>query len=250
MGMGGWGGVVAFEDDILAGNGELVVNTVPELAELKASELGWLSERWGAQVHRNILRLDQRLEYERKANFLLRWEAMERLETLALDLRGYSLPGTKYLHDEDIVRLAHSPKGKGSELLVIAGLRSLGGYSGPDAVGMEEVERGTWNAQRQMWVDERRPFVVKYTATVPPQHRNEHVSTVSISAIRAPSSTPKFQQQQYQLQQQFPQQEQPPQQGPVSRPRSTPRHQREPFSQQRQAVEPPSTPKLQQKQFH
>ncbi|KAL2132301.1 hypothetical protein VTI74DRAFT_3964 [Chaetomium olivicolor] len=77
----------------------LVVNAVPKLVELEEYELGWLPSRWGVEASRNLVRLEHRLTYERKANFLLRWHAMERLESLFLDLRAYSLPKVKHLYD-------------------------------------------------------------------------------------------------------------------------------------------------------
>lgn len=133
----------------------LVVNTVPALAEVEVFELGMLPSTWGAEVSRNLVYLEARLEYERKANLRLRWDALERLESLFLDLRGYSLPTAKYLFDEDVLRLAWSLSGMGLELLVIAGLRSWERlYPGPDALTIEEVEGGSWDLERQVWVDE------------------------------------------------------------------------------------------------
>lgn len=79
----------------------LVANTVPELAELKPDP----STRDLATT-RHVEYLDARLEYKRKANLRMRWRAMERLESLCLDLRGYIYPGAQDIHlDEVLVRL-------------------------------------------------------------------------------------------------------------------------------------------------
>ncbi|AEO66090.1 uncharacterized protein THITE_2113919 [Thermothielavioides terrestris NRRL 8126] len=134
----------------------LVVNTVPALAKLEAPDFGTAPSAWDAAAVLNMIYIDERLDYERRANLLLRWGAMERLESLCLDLRGYSLPNTKYLFDEDIVRLASSLSEKGLSLLVIAGLRSYRYYGNPDPLTIEEVERGSWDARRKAWVDEER----------------------------------------------------------------------------------------------
>ncbi|KAK4235517.1 hypothetical protein C8A03DRAFT_36628 [Achaetomium macrosporum] len=131
----------------------LVVNTVPALAEVEAFDLGMSPSTWTAQASRNIVALAERLEYERRANLLLRWDALERLESLFLDLRGYSLPDMRFLYDEDVARLALSLAGMRLGLLVVAGLRSWYHYRGPDVLGIEEVEGGTWDADSEMFLD-------------------------------------------------------------------------------------------------
>lgn len=134
----------------------LVVNSVPALADVEATELGMLPSTWGPGVTRNLACLAERLEYERRAHLLLRWNALERLETLCLDLRGYSLSEDRYLHDEDVVSLARSLSGKSLRLLVIAGLRSWGRYPGPFALGIAEVESAVWDSVRRVWMSEKR----------------------------------------------------------------------------------------------
>ena len=98
----------------------------------------------------------RRLEYERKANLRMRWRAMERLESLCLDLRGYTYPGAQYIRVDEVVDIAHSLSGMNLEVLVIAGLRSWGESPGPGVLSIEEVERGTWEAGSRAWVDEGR----------------------------------------------------------------------------------------------
>lgn len=134
----------------------LVVNTVPALTRLEATDLGMAPSTWNADASSNLVHLEERLEYERRANLLLRWDAMEQLESLFLDLRGYSMPTGRYLFDEDILDLATSLAGKGLGLLVVAGLRSWTRYCGPEPLHLDEVEGGTWKAEWGVWVDENR----------------------------------------------------------------------------------------------
>ncbi|KAK4152452.1 hypothetical protein C8A00DRAFT_34868 [Chaetomidium leptoderma] len=133
----------------------LVVNCVPAFAGLEAFDLGTVPSTWDLQASRNLVCLAERLEYERLANLLLRWDALERLESLCLDLRGHTLPKNRYLYVEDVVGLAQSLAGKGLGLLVVAGLRSCGWYPGPYALTMDEVEGGVWDASLEAWVSER-----------------------------------------------------------------------------------------------
>ncbi|KAK4035069.1 hypothetical protein C8A01DRAFT_48680 [Parachaetomium inaequale] len=134
----------------------LVVNSVLGLAEVEAEELGLLPGTWCAQTRRNLLYLQDRLEYERVAHLRLRWGALERLETLALDLRGYSLPTHGYFYDADVVELARSLQGKGLKLLVIAGLRSWRFYPGFEPADIAEAEGGKWDPTLAAWVSEKR----------------------------------------------------------------------------------------------
>ncbi|KAK3310613.1 uncharacterized protein B0T15DRAFT_43704 [Chaetomium strumarium] len=140
----------------------LVVNTVPALAEVEAFDLGMSPSTWTAQAARNIVALTERLEYERRANLLLRWDALERLESLFLDLRGYSLLRARFLYDDDVARLAASLAGKGLALLVVAGLRSWYAYRGPDVLEIEEIEAGTWDGRREVFVDAGRGGCVNW----------------------------------------------------------------------------------------
>jgi hypothetical protein len=133
----------------------LVVNCVPALADIEVVDLGMPPTMWGPVVGRNMVLLGERLEYERRANWRVRWDAMERLESLFLDLRGYMMTGNKFLNHEDVLHLARSLKGKGLKLLVIAGLRSGARYHGPDPLRIEEVEEGVWDALGQMWVSRK-----------------------------------------------------------------------------------------------
>jgi hypothetical protein len=132
----------------------LVVNSVPALAEVEAEDLGTVPAVWQPRASMNLLLLAERLEYERRATLLMRWEALERLETLFLDLRGYNLPNNRFLHFEDVVELARRLEGQGLELLVIAGLRSWRAYPGPDPLGIDEVEGGVWYPDDGVWVSE------------------------------------------------------------------------------------------------
>jgi hypothetical protein len=134
----------------------LVVNCVPELAETEAVDLGTPPSTWGPVVGRNMAWLGERLEYERRANWRVRWDAMERLESLFLDLRGYMVTEPKFLDVQDVLHLARSLKGKGLKLLVIAGLRSGARYYGPDPLRIEDVEGGVWDAQGRMWASRKR----------------------------------------------------------------------------------------------
>jgi hypothetical protein len=141
----------------------LVVNTVPALAEVDASDLAMSPSTWTTEASQNLVALTERLEYERRANLLLRWDALERLESLFLDLRGYSLPrGARFLYEHDVARLAASLAGKRLALLVVAGLQSWYAYRGPDVLGIEEVEAGVWDAQREVFVDPGRGGCVNW----------------------------------------------------------------------------------------
>jgi hypothetical protein len=133
----------------------LVVNTVPKLAEEEVYDFGMMPSTWNLKSRHNLRMLQERLEYERRANLLLRWDAMERLETLCLDLRGYNYPGMRYLFEEDVTDIARSLWGKNLALLVVAGTRSWRRYPGFEAMEIDEVERGTWDRQKDAWVDER-----------------------------------------------------------------------------------------------
>ena len=132
----------------------LVVNSVLELADLEADGFGtasmmpgWLSEVW----RRRLEALADMLDEERMAHLRLRWNAMDRLDTLFLDLRGYSLPRNNYLFDEDVARIARSLEGKGLALLVIAGLRSWWRYPGPDPMEMDKVQEGVLDPEFKVW---------------------------------------------------------------------------------------------------
>lgn len=131
----------------------LVVNTVPELTQLEAHHFGSLPRSWGPEVAQNLELIEERLEYERRANLLMRWRAMDRLESLCLDLRGYTYPGMRYLAEEDVLEIAHALFGMDLKLLVVAGLRSWAEYPGPGVVEVGEVETGTWDRERRAWVD-------------------------------------------------------------------------------------------------
>lgn len=161
-------GVGGREKDRLGGEGgreylfrrvrHLVVNCDMELAEVQATDLAVLPLNFGREAARGLMILADRLEDERRAQFLVRWEAMERLETLCLDLRGYRAPPHPFLAEEDVVQLARSLEGKGLELLVIAGLRSWACYPGPDELEIAEVEGGIWDSQKQAWMCETGPI--------------------------------------------------------------------------------------------
>jgi len=140
----------------------LVVNCEMELADVEATDLGVLPSNFGGVAARNLRFLAERLEYERRAQFFVRWDVMERLETLCLDLRGYSLPRNRYLHKADVFRLARSLEGKGLEMLVIAGLRSWSHYPDTDPLEIAEVEGGIWDPEERVWVDERGPMDINW----------------------------------------------------------------------------------------
>ncbi|AEO53932.1 hypothetical protein MYCTH_2106715 [Thermothelomyces thermophilus ATCC 42464] len=134
----------------------LVVNCVPALARVEAEDLGMMPATRCAQTRRNLEYLEERLEYERRAHLRVRWDAMERLETLCLDLRGFSMPEHGYLDVEDVLQLARSLRGKRLKLLVIAGLRSFRSYHGFDPEKMADVEEGTWNPRLGAWVSKKK----------------------------------------------------------------------------------------------
>lgn len=131
----------------------LVVNTVPALAGVQADDLGTVPSVWLPAASRNLVYLAERLDYERRANLLMRWDALESLETLFLDLRGYSMPETRFLYFGDVVRLAQGLAGKRLKLLVIAGLRSWRDYPGTEPLGIDEVEGGVWDPEDRVWVN-------------------------------------------------------------------------------------------------
>ena len=133
-----------------------MVNSVPALAGVEADDFGTMPTVWQPPVSRNLLLLGERLEYERRANLLMRWGALERLETLFLDLRGYTMPNNRFLYFEDVLELALALEGQGLQLLVIAGLRSWRAYPGPEPLGIDEVEGGVWSPEDGVWVSERR----------------------------------------------------------------------------------------------
>lgn len=134
----------------------LVVNSVPALAGIEAEDLGMMPATRCPQTQRNLEYLEERLEHERGAHLRIRWDAMERLETLCLDLRGYSMPEHSYLWVEDVFQLAQSLRGKRLKLLVIAGLRSFGYYSGFDPERIEDVEGGTWDPVLGAWMSKKK----------------------------------------------------------------------------------------------
>ncbi|KAL2183742.1 hypothetical protein L209DRAFT_766436 [Thermothelomyces heterothallicus CBS 203.75] len=134
----------------------LVVNCVPALAGIEAEDLGMMPATRCAQTRRNLEYLEERLEQERRAHLRVRWDAMERLETLCLDLRGFSMPEHRYLYVEDVLQLARSLHGKRLELLVIAGLRSFRSYHGFDPEKMADVEEGMWNPGLGAWVSKKK----------------------------------------------------------------------------------------------
>ncbi|KAL2161533.1 hypothetical protein VTH06DRAFT_8095 [Thermothelomyces fergusii] len=134
----------------------LVLNCVPALARLEAADLGMLPAARCAQTRRNLAYLEERLEHERRAHLRVRWDAMERLETLCLDLRGFSMPRRGYLDVEDVLRLAWSLHGKRLRLLVIAGLRSFRSYHGFDPETIEDVEGGVWDPSLGAWVSRKK----------------------------------------------------------------------------------------------
>ncbi|KAK4132259.1 hypothetical protein BT67DRAFT_443850 [Trichocladium antarcticum] len=140
----------------------LVVNTVPEVASAEVCEVGMLPSAWGPVVLWNLEILGERLEYERRANLFLRWDAMERLETLSLDLRGFNYPVMRYLREEDVVDIARSLWGMNLAVLVVAGLRSWLQYPGFEALETGEVETGTWAPEKGAWVDENRAGTVNW----------------------------------------------------------------------------------------
>ncbi|KAL2017705.1 hypothetical protein VTK56DRAFT_1730 [Thermocarpiscus australiensis] len=169
--LGGGGCLPEGDDDQDGGDGprylfqhvrHLVLNTVPQLAELGACDVGTMPSVWRHDSILNLVRLEDRLVFERKANLLLRWNALERLESLFLDLRGYSHPKKRYLCDEDVVDIATSLWGKGLKLLVVAGLRSWSWYPGPEPLGIEEVQAGTWDPEWGAWVDERKAGMINW----------------------------------------------------------------------------------------
>ncbi|KAH6854215.1 hypothetical protein B0I37DRAFT_349566 [Chaetomium sp. MPI-CAGE-AT-0009] len=82
-----------------------------------------------------------RLHKDRLMHFHVRWEALEQLETLFLDLRGYSAEYSTH-NNTEISRIAGMLQGKHLKLLVIAGLRSWQFYPGCEPMTLEEVSRG------------------------------------------------------------------------------------------------------------
>ncbi|KAL2123204.1 hypothetical protein VTJ04DRAFT_3659 [Mycothermus thermophilus] len=88
------------------------------------------------------------LEIERRRCAIgLRWDALEKLETLCLDLRGYSLRRwPSCIKWEEVEQLARALQGKGLGLLVLAGLRSYGLFPGPEPLEFGEggLAGGKW----------------------------------------------------------------------------------------------------------
>ncbi|KAL1837924.1 hypothetical protein VTJ49DRAFT_3244 [Mycothermus thermophilus] len=106
-----------------------------------------LMEFWDHYIERDELPKERRI-----STIGLRWAALEHLETLCLDLRGYTIPDRRqYLQKEDLIRLSRALQGKGLRLLVIAGLRSYESYPGPDLLGIDEVERAEWSEEEGVW---------------------------------------------------------------------------------------------------
>ncbi|GAB1310872.1 F-box domain-containing protein [Madurella fahalii] len=134
----------------------LVLNTVPGLAQLEPWDAGVMSPtRPINQVH-NLETVRDRIRFERKANFCLRWKALERLESLFLDLRGLTYLHKEYLSLQEVGELALSLQGMGLKLLVIAGLRSWLFYPGPQPADISEVGGGIWEAEQKVWIDDRK----------------------------------------------------------------------------------------------
>ncbi|KAH6650220.1 hypothetical protein F5144DRAFT_555623, partial [Chaetomium tenue] len=110
----------------------------------------WAWARLNPRVERMRPDLRQTLHCERTAYLWVRWDKMERLESLFLDLRGYSMhPRT--LFDEDVAYIARRLSENPLELLVIAGLRSWRFYPGPDPATMEEVVMGEMDPDFRVW---------------------------------------------------------------------------------------------------
>lgn len=87
------------------------------------------------------------LTHERMSQLVVEFGNMPRLESLFLDLRGYS---RDLFEDEHFLRLAtENLLGKGLKLLVIAGLRSGPWYPGPTALTLE-VEGSSEGSSRDL----------------------------------------------------------------------------------------------------
>ncbi|KXX81881.1 hypothetical protein MMYC01_202338 [Madurella mycetomatis] len=133
----------------------LVLNTVPALAVSEPWDVGTLPAATSHTLFPNMEMVRERLCFERKANFCLRWKALERLESLFLDLRGLSFLHKPFLDLDEVGELALSLQGMGLKLLVIAGLRSWRCYPGPRVAEITDVEGGRWDPQWKVWIDER-----------------------------------------------------------------------------------------------
>ncbi|KAK4453318.1 hypothetical protein QBC34DRAFT_395268 [Podospora aff. communis PSN243] len=103
------------------------------------------------QVQRTLNGIEISLEMERSDCFCLDWERLGKMESLFLDLRGYSWGVT--VHEEllriDDVRFLARTLGlyhrANLKLLVIAGLRSYGLYPGAQELDIETAEKGENN---------------------------------------------------------------------------------------------------------
>ena len=118
----------------------LILNADPSLAEALMTD-AWvypLTASLSSQVVPWLIA--ERLDIERHANLSIDWRAMPSLESLFLDIRGFS----QMVIDEDKVEdAAKMLEGKNLDLLVIAGLRSLEFYPSPEDMKVEEPRNGT-----------------------------------------------------------------------------------------------------------
>ena len=111
------------------------------------NDMGYDPEELGA-VPLEILRA---FADQATSQLMLRWQAMEGLEVLAVDLRVYSRPGRPHVDIYEVRRLARSLRGKGLKLLVIAGLRSWSMYDEGRALKVADVEGGWWDPNLMIW---------------------------------------------------------------------------------------------------
>ncbi|KAK5658794.1 hypothetical protein OQA88_1606 [Cercophora sp. LCS_1] len=120
----------------------LVLNTPLEILKLNPADVGTppISRSYSPVVRDNVGRIGLALWNERKAFFELDWRKMKNLETLFLDLRGYSSNAASNLDMFDIAGLSHSLAGSNLKMLVIAGLRSYDMWPGVRPLTLEEVE--------------------------------------------------------------------------------------------------------------
>lgn len=89
----------------------------------------------------------------RRAYLWVRWDRLTRLETLFLDLRGYSTE-PRTVHGSDLAKIAGMLHGMRLKLLVVAGLRSWGLFPGFDPTTMRDVETGGESQIPWLWMNE------------------------------------------------------------------------------------------------
>jgi hypothetical protein len=130
----------------------LVVRGVPSLVRVPVDDVVGPSWDDDAQTKKKRALLSMNLNVGRGAFLWVRWDKLTRLESLFLDLRGYSTD-TMTVDDRDLARIAGMLHGMRLKLLVIAGLRSWGLWPGPDPTTMQDVEEGEGSQIPWLWMN-------------------------------------------------------------------------------------------------